>query len=163
VEKTVARVRVGPIATAHHQSRSSEYRIWSGMKQRCRNPNNTRWDDYGGRGIDVCDQWVDSFERFLADVGPRPSMAHTLDRIDNDAGYAPGNVRWSSASEQQINTRRPERLIEIDGQTRTLGEWAAHAGLGKTALLYRLSRGYCGRDLIQPRLKASPGESRRTA
>ena len=161
LELPIARNRIGPILAAHNRSRTSEYAIWAGMKQRCLNPNNSRWSAYGGRGITICDQWVDSFETFLADVGPRPSMAHTLDRIDNDGPYAPGNVRWSSASEQQLNTRRPERMIEIDGETRSIKEWASKAGIGKTAILYRLSRGYSGRDLIQPRLKASPGESRR--
>lgn len=159
----MARNRIGPIATAHYRSQSSEYRIWANMKQRCFNPRNTRWLDYGGRGITVSPEWRDSFEAFLADVGPRPSRQHTLDRADNNRGYYPDNVGWALARQQQTNTRRPERMVEIDGVSRTIGEWAKIAKIGKTAILYRLSRGYSGRDLIQPRMKASRGESRLTA
>jgi hypothetical protein len=73
------------------------------MKQRCQNPNNSKYKDYGGRGIKVCDAWQD-FENFFADMGSRPNN-RTLDRIDNDGNYEPGNCRWATPKEQRINTR----------------------------------------------------------
>lgn len=88
---------------------SPEFSAWSAMLSRCRNPNNPRWEHYGGRGIRVCDRWAESFEAFLADVGPRPSDDLSLDRKDNDGHYEPGNVRWADIVTQNLN-RRPRKL-----------------------------------------------------
>jgi hypothetical protein len=84
--------------------RTPEYRAWSAMRQRCLNPASQRYASYGGRGITVCDRWS-SFEAFLADMGakPEPKEQYSLDRIDNDRGYEPGNCRWATRSEQQRN------------------------------------------------------------
>ncbi len=89
----------------HGLSSRPEYEIWSSMKKRCENPNSHAWHNYGGRGIAVCDRWRNSFEDFFEDMGPRPSPEHSIDRIDNDRGYEPGNVRWATAQEQARNTR----------------------------------------------------------
>lgn len=75
------------------------------MKQRCLNPNHAAYENYGGRGITVCQQWVESFETFLADVGCKPDPDLTLDRIDNDGNYEPGNIRWATRSQQNSNQR----------------------------------------------------------
>lgn len=95
----------------HGMSHTPEYSAWRNMVGRC-TPGSRRYEVhreyYGDRGITVCDQWRASFVNFLADVGPRPSDQHSLDRIDNDKGYEPGNVRWATASEQAQN-RRPRR------------------------------------------------------
>jgi len=96
-------LRNAAMGTTHGRTNSTEYNIWVGIKQRCFNENHTAWARYGGRGITMCDQWRNSFETFLADVGERPSKNHTIDRIDNDGNYEPGNVRWATGVEQQAN------------------------------------------------------------
>jgi hypothetical protein len=89
----------------HNLSNSAapEYRAWTNMKARCFNPNDPHFPTYGGRGITVCPEWQRSFEAFLADIDSRPSPEHTLDRIDNDGDYRPGNVRWTTWDEQSRN------------------------------------------------------------
>jgi hypothetical protein len=79
------------------------------MLQRCNNPRQPAYSDYGGRGIKVCDRWQESFENFLSDMGPRPSDEHSIERIDNDKGYEPTNCRWATAKEQRANQRAPRK------------------------------------------------------
>lgn len=79
------------------------YNIWQQMKQRCYNPNAGYYHRYGGRGIRVCERWLSSFVNFSADIGPRPSPKHSLDRINNNGNYEPGNVRWATQKEQCAN------------------------------------------------------------
>lgn len=88
----------------HRQIKSPEYRSWFSAKQRCVNPNNDRFADYGGRGIIMCDRWLNSFENFYKDMGLRP-LGKSLDRIDIDGNYEPSNCRWATAKEQSNNTR----------------------------------------------------------
>jgi hypothetical protein len=99
-----ARVLVDGVPSSQHPL----YATWTGLIARCTNPNNQCFADYGARGIEVCDRWLESFAAFVEDVGARPSSAHSLDREDNDGPYAPGNVRWVTG-DVQANNRRPWR------------------------------------------------------
>jgi len=92
--------------TTHNMTHTPEYRTWWGMLQRCENPKNSRYTDYGGRGISVCERWK-TFQNFFDDMGNRPSANHSIDRWpDNDRGYEPGNCRWATRSQQQLNKRQ---------------------------------------------------------
>lgn len=129
----------------------AEYRIWGGILYRCTNPGSPAYARYGGRGIRVCEAWRSSFARFLADVGPRPSPAHSIDRIDNDGDYAPGNCRWATAAEQARN-RCQNVWITLDGETRCLLDWAQLRGLSLATVEARMyQRGWSAeRAVTQP-------------
>jgi hypothetical protein len=120
--------------------RTAEYGIWKGMRQRCTNPTVRDYHRYGGRGIEVCERW-ESFTAFLADVGPRPGPGYSLDRIDNDGDYEPGNVRWATAKEQQRNTDRVRRFT-YQGETLTLPEWAERVGMPAALIGRRVWSGW---------------------
>ena len=116
------------------------------MKQRCTNKNDPGAKNYQNRGITFCERW-DDFEMFYKDMGPRPSLAHTLDRIDNDKGYFPSNCRWGTKLEQQRN-RRTSRLLTFEGETKTIHEWAKIKGISSPALYKRINRGWTVEDAL---------------
>lgn len=119
---------------------SPEYGTWVNINTRCTNSNIPDYFRYGGRGITVCPEWS-SFEQFLADMGPRPSPHHTIERLDNDGPYAPDNCRWATRTEQARN-RRSNRKITYAGETLCLSEWAERTGLRIHTILMRLKRGW---------------------
>lgn len=94
--------------------RTGEYNTWRAMKARCYYLRHKSYPDYGGRGITICAEWIHSFEKFRADVGERPEVEWTLDRIDPEGNYEPGNVRWASKTTQRMNQRRVEEEVEVE-------------------------------------------------
>ena len=116
------------------------YGIWKAIRQRCLNPNNKHFDRYGGRGIKVCDRWRNSFETFREDVSPRPE-GYWLERIDNDGHYEPSNCRWATPKEQG-NNRWNNRLHTRKGETLTISQWAARAGLRAGLVYARVHEGW---------------------
>jgi hypothetical protein len=119
------------------------------MKQRCLNPNNSRYPDYGGRGITVHSAWVNDFTSFLRDVGYAPGQHYSLDRVDNDGDYAPGNIRWAHRVEQQGN-RRNTVFVEYRGKRLTLTEMSAITGVPRKTLYSRLISGAADITKDQP-------------
>ena len=124
--------------TAHGHHGSPEYVSWRAMKTRCLNPNHEWFDRYSKLGI--CEEWIEDFEKFLSDVGHRPSSEHTLERIDNNKGYFPGNVKWATRKEQARNTRS-SRIVTVEGVSRTVTEWSEITGVPATAIFKRLDAG----------------------
>lgn len=127
--------------TTHGRSKKPEYRAWIAMKKRCGDPKNKFYHRYGGRGIRVSPEWETSFEVFYAEVGPRPTPRHSLDRIDNDRGYEPGNCRWALQSQQMRNTQRTHRVSAF-GKNMCLTDWAHEKNMRYNTLASRLRRGW---------------------
>jgi hypothetical protein len=111
------------------------------MLARCRNRRDRRYSDYGGRGITVCARWAQSFPAFFADMGPRPSPQHSIERKDNAGDYEPGNCVWATRKEQQRNTRR-NRLLTYRGLTLPAVAWAERIGMNPHTLRDRLRLGW---------------------
>jgi hypothetical protein len=157
----LAKERASAANTIHGHSRghglngrfSREYQSWMSMKSRCQNPANKRFHDYGGRGIRVCDEWQ-SFERFLSDMGERPSEM-SIERIKNDLGYFKENCRWATRKEQQNNMRR-NHVIEFNGDRRNLFQWAAVLKVKPNAIATRLRRGWSVEDALFRPIRTKP-------
>lgn len=132
----------------HGMYKTREYKIWKGIIYRCFNPHSNRYSYYAERGITVCDRWRHDFAAFYADMGPRPSPEHTVDRIDNNKGYEPDNCRWATRSEQQRNTRQNVRLTK-DGLTLTLIEWSERLGIKYDTLRFRIKAGKSVDDVLR--------------
>lgn len=123
----------------HGRIRTPEWYSWVNMQDRCFRKKLRAYARYGGRGITVSKEWLGrgGFQRFLNHIGLRPSPTHSIDRIDNDGNYEPGNVRWATKKEQSRN-RSTTHFITFQGDTLTMSEWAARCGISDAALRYRL-------------------------
>lgn len=151
--------RFGGLSMRHFR----EYRAWLEMRRRCSDTEHPGAESYVGRGITVCDEWRDDFPRFLADVGSHPGPGYSLDRLNNDLGYFPGNVAYRTQREQMRNTRR-NRLMTLHGETRLLCEWCEIIGIAAGLVTARLRRGWAvERALTQPvdRMRPAPGRPAR--
>lgn len=118
-----------------------EYATWQRMKNRCYNSKHEGYGRYGGRGITVCERWRTSFANFLADMGPRPSSNHSIDRTNNNGNYDPANCRWATLVEQCNNTRDNHKLT-FNGKTQGVSEWAREIGCKPHTITMRLARGW---------------------
>ena len=121
---------------SHNPEFSATYKTWQMMRARCNNPNYDQYRNYGGRGIKICARW-DNFELFLVDMGKRPSLAYSIERIDNSKGYEPGNCRWATKREQQ-NNRRDTIFATLNGVTKPIKIWAAEFGLKYGTVDFRI-------------------------
>lgn len=121
----------------HGMSNTATYNSWRGMLERCNSPSHSSYHNYGGRGIAVCPEWK-SFESFLEDMGECPSNSHSIDRIDNDGNYEPGNCQWVTQTEQGNNTRA-NHVITFSGKTMTMKQWANETGIKYSTLAARLN------------------------
>lgn len=132
----------------HGMNRSREHIAWLGAKQRCDYPRHNRYARYGGRGIRICDRWRNDFAAFLSDMGPCPP-GHSLDRIDLDGHYEPGNCRWASRL-QQANNKSNSRVLDVCGERLTMAETARRYGVKYAVLQRRLQLGWPIERAIQP-------------
>ncbi len=132
----------------HGLTGTVEFSTWTEIKTRCYNKKRPEYKNYGGRGIKVCERWLESFENFLLDMGPRPD-GMSIDRKDNDGDYSPENCQWSTRTDQ-ANNKRNNHKITIDGITKNRAEWAKEYGISSSAILLRERSGLSGRDLIKP-------------
>lgn len=144
----------------------NEYVSFCAMKDRCCRQKHPLYHRYGGRGIRICDRWLgkEGFKNFIIDMGRKPSYAKTpsgkraiwtLDRIDHDRDYCPENCRWANWAEQALN-RKGSSLLECDGQTKSIREWAAEKGIKRSTLYMRL-----GHYEMSPREALSAPDLRR--
>jgi len=137
--------------TVHGMHKTTEYVIWTQMKERCHRPGTAKYDRYGARGIYVCAAWRASFAAFFRDMGPRPSKLHTVERNDNDGPYAPSNCRWALWKDQYRN-RRQNVWIEHEGKRRCQKDWCAEYGVDAATFAQRIARGWD----VQTALTARP-------
>ncbi len=135
--------------STHGLTNTAEFRIWTDIHTRCYNQRRPEYPNYGGRGIRMCKRWRASFADFLSDMGSRPSPHHSIDRINNDGNYEPGNCRWATRREQALN-RRTNVLVTINGQRRTLSEWAEQSGIAFKTVYRRWKAGWNIYRLLTP-------------
>lgn len=132
--------KTGHANKTHGMRKSTTYNVWSGLRQRCLNPRNAKFSDYGARGIAVCQRWIDSFEAFLSDMGERPSSEHSIERLNVNGDYEPSNCCWATQTVQQRN-RRNNLVVTFRGESHCLSVWAEILGIPYGTLHGRLSRG----------------------
>lgn len=121
----------------HGMDGTAEYRAWINIKSRCLVPTDANYYRYGARGITIAPEWRDDFAAFYEHVGARPGPGYSIDRIDNNGDYAPGNIRWATAREQASN-RRSNRFLSFGGRTQTVAQWAREIGITRQGLRRRL-------------------------
>ena len=139
----------------HGMSDTPELIAWWSMQNRCYNTHNASYDHYGAKGVMVAPEWLgrEGFKRFLAHVGLRPTVNHSLDRYPNkDGDYAPNNVRWATRSEQQRN-RGNNRVLTLNGVSKTLVEWSEMTGIHRATITTRLKNGMSVEDALTRRVR----------
>lgn len=141
--------------TSHGKSRTPEYTIWIAMKNRCYNRKFSQYCDYGGRGIIVCERWINSFPNFLEDMGLRPSKEYSIDRIDNNGNYCPENCRWATREEQENNKNRSV-IIKYDNIEYTPKQVEEKFGLSAQTVCRKKRLGWTDKEIIEtPKFKGN--------
>lgn len=133
--------------TTHGKKYSSEYAVWRNIKARCRNKNNPSYKDYGGRGIDICDTWFNSFEEFYKEMGDKPSVLNSIERRNNNLGYFKDNCYWGTRTEQNRN-RSTTVWIECRFGRLTQHDLAVRLGVTNCSIRYRLRKGESPNEII---------------
>ena len=123
------------------------YKCWISLKARCNNKNDKDYKYYGGRGIKVCDGWINSFETFYKDIGKKPIGKYSIDRINVNGNYCKENCRWATIDEQNSN-KRNNHLIQFDNQTLTISQWSRKMKIPLSTLLNRIYRGWEIKDVL---------------
>ncbi len=135
------RESIGDRRRTHGMFRTPEYTVWQNMKKRCYDTGYIRYPGYGGRGITVCERWKDSFANFIADMGPRPTPKHSIERKDNEGNYEPSNCCWAARVVQDRN-KRTNHLVTFNGETLTLQAWQERTGICYETIRNRLKLGW---------------------
>lgn len=125
----------------HGMSRTPEYSVWKDIKKRTQKKDHKDYPRYGGRGINLHEDWAEDFMGFYKEVGPRPSDKHSIDRDDNDLGYIPNNLSWKTKKQQQ-NNMRTNKFLTFEGQTLTIAQWSRRLPLTSRAIEGRLDSGW---------------------
>lgn len=128
----------GQFTVKHGMVFTAEYRSWASMKSRCLNPDA---DHEAYRNVKICDRWINSFEDFYSDMGPKPTPKHSIERIDNKQGYYPGNCKWATQAEQNRNYSL-NRVIEFAGKKLCVTDWAELTGIHRHRIYQRLNKGW---------------------
>ena len=145
----LCRELAGESSRTHGMCNVPEYNAWCHMRSRCNNPSDRVYALYGGRGITVCDRWLNSFENFYADMGPKPGARYSIDRMNNDGDYEPNNCQWTTAKNQNRN-RRTNKLVQYLGREVCIAEASELSGIQPGTLLKRIRLGWSGEDLFLP-------------
>lgn len=138
----------------HGLSHTPEHKTWLAIHQRCNNPNNPDYHNYGGRGLKVSEKW-DKFEDFLRDMGIRPTDRHSIERKNNELGYSPENCIWATSKEQSRN-KRSNRFVTAMGKTQTIVEWSEEIGISFQLISKRLQRGWSEEKSITTPIRIWP-------
>lgn len=158
----VGKERARIAAMTHGLSRTSEYNIWGAIVQRTTNPRAINWNNYGGRGIRLCQRWRTSFAAFFTDMGKRPSLRHSIDRKDNSGNYSCGccpecvannwtaNCKWIATRKEQANNRRSNRLLTLGDLTLNLAQWSELRHIPRETLEWRLRKGKSIEEVLTP-------------
>jgi len=147
---------IGDRSRVHGLTDSKEYHIWSCMKSRCHNKANRAYRYYGAKGVAVCDEWRDSFEQFLADMGNAPE-GMSIERIDVYGNYEPSNCKWATI-EEQANNKTNNRYLTLDGVTLTAAQWGRKLGIRSHTILRRLRDGWTVDRALMTKLYTGRGQ-----
>lgn len=149
------------LRTKHGMHDTPEYSVWEGIKQRCLNPKNCNYQKYGGRGISVCDRWLE-FVNFFSDMGKKPTPKHTIERLDFNGNYEPENCIWADWKTQSRN-KRTSIILEFSGKRQSLADWADHLGVPYSFLSSRYQAGWSVEEILNPSAQTKWSKRKKSA